>query len=142
MGSGWLRGPDGIPSCARSQPRFCVSCLNCCRHFREAENQIDALGFVQLSFAFACRRNWRPWARRRSMAIPYLLPFSKQLQLTWSGQWALNAWQNFVITAVLIAIAVALARRRGFSPLEMFSPKADSVFVGALRARFPVNTAS
>ncbi len=74
--------------------------------------------------------------------IPYLLPFSKQLQLTWSGQWALNAWQNFVITAVLIAIAVALARRRGFSPLEMLSPKADSVFVGALRARFPVNTAS
>src|SRR6266566_1561925 len=74
--------------------------------------------------------------------IPYLLPFSKQLQLTWSGQWTLNAWQNFAITAVLMAIAVALARRRGFSPLEMFSPKADSVFVGALRARFPVNTAS
>ena len=74
--------------------------------------------------------------------IPYLLPFSRQLQLTWSGQWALNAWQNFVITAVLIAIAVALARRRGFSPLEMLSLKVDSVFVGALRARFPVNTAS
>jgi len=74
--------------------------------------------------------------------IPYLLPFSKQWQLTWSGQWALNAWQNFVITAVLLAIAVALARRRGFSPLEMLSPKVDSVFVGALRARFPVNTAS
>ncbi len=68
--------------------------------------------------------------------IPYLLPFSKQWQLTWSGQWALNAWQNFVITAALIAIAVALARRRGFSPLEMLSPKVDSVFVGALRARF------
>ena len=28
--------------------------------------------------------------------IPYLLPFSNKLQLTWSGQWALNAWPNLV----------------------------------------------
>jgi hypothetical protein len=74
--------------------------------------------------------------------IPYLLPFSRQLQLTWPGQWALNAWPNMAITAVLILIAVALARRRGFSPLEMFSQKADSVFVAALRARFPLKGAS
>ena len=70
--------------------------------------------------------------------IPYLLPFSKHLQLTWFGQWAFNAWPNFVITAGLIVIAILLARRRGFSPLEMVSLKADSVFVGALRARFPL----
>ena len=73
--------------------------------------------------------------------IPYLLPFSHHLQLTWSGQWALNAWPNFVITATLIALAFALARRRGFSPLEMFSVKADSIFVQALRTRFPLKTA-
>lgn len=74
--------------------------------------------------------------------IPYLLPFSNQLQLTWSGQWALNAWPNLVITAALIGITLMLARRRGFSPLEMFSAKADSVFVRALRARFPLKTAN
>ncbi len=34
--------------------------------------------------------------------IPYLLPFSKSLQLTWKGQWALNGWQNLVITAVML----------------------------------------
>lgn len=68
--------------------------------------------------------------------IPYLLPFSNQWQLTWSGQWALNAWQNFVITGILIALTVVLAWRRGFSPLEMFSRRADAVFVSALRARF------
>jgi len=73
--------------------------------------------------------------------IPYLLPFSKGLQLTWSGQWALNAWPNFVITGVLIGIAFVLARQRGFSPLEMFSVKADSIFVQALRTRFPLKTA-
>jgi hypothetical protein len=71
--------------------------------------------------------------------IPYLLPFSSRWQLTWSGQWALNAWPNFVITGALIALAIALARRRGFSPLEMFSQKLDAIVVGALRNRFPLN---
>lgn len=70
--------------------------------------------------------------------IPYLLPFSNSWQLTWSGQWALNAWPNLLLTAVLIGAAVLLARRRGFSPLEIFSKKADAVFVDALRTRFPV----
>ena len=72
--------------------------------------------------------------------IPYLLPFSNQVQLTWSGQWALNAWPNLFITAVFIGTAVLLARGRGFSPLEMFSSKVDVEFVGALRTRFPVGT--
>lgn len=70
--------------------------------------------------------------------IPYLLPFSNQVQLTWSGQWALNAWPNFVITIGLFLVAFMLARRRGFSPLEMFSAKADAVFVTTLRRRFPL----
>lgn len=72
--------------------------------------------------------------------IPYLLPLSNQLQLTWSGQWALNAWPNLVITAALIGFAMAVARTRGFSPLEMLSQKADSAFVRVLRARFPLKT--
>ena len=70
--------------------------------------------------------------------IPYLLPFSNKWQLTWSGQWALNAWPNFLITAVLIVAALLLARRRGFSPMEMFSRKLDKVIVDAVRARFPL----
>ena len=74
--------------------------------------------------------------------IPYLLPFSNHLQLTWSGQWALNAWPNMVITGALIATTVLLARARGFSPLEMFSAKADASFVRTLRNRFPARTSS
>jgi len=69
--------------------------------------------------------------------IPYLLPFSNHMQLTWSSQWALNRWPNIVITAALIAATVVLARARGFSPLEMFSAKADIAFVRALRNRLP-----
>ena len=72
--------------------------------------------------------------------LPYLLPFSNKWQLTWSGQWALNAWPNIAITGLLIGTAVLLARRRGFSPLEMFSSKADRAFVRAWRNRFPVRT--
>jgi inner membrane protein len=74
--------------------------------------------------------------------IPYLLPFSNQWQLVWSGQWALNAWQNFVITAALIIVTIILARWRGFSPLELFSRRADSVFVATLRGRFPIDAAA
>ena len=74
--------------------------------------------------------------------IPYLLPFSNHVQLTWSGQWALNAWPNFVITTALILATVFLARHRGFSPVEMFSVKADSTFVHALRTRFPLKAAN
>jgi inner membrane protein len=69
--------------------------------------------------------------------IPYLLPFSKRWQLAWSGQWPLNAWQNMIITAVLLLLAMVLARRRGYSPLEMISKSADGAFVRALRERFP-----
>src|SRR5687768_14178547 len=42
--------------------------------------------------------------------IPYLNPFSAEPQLTWSGQWALNAWPNMLLTAALIALALHLAR--------------------------------
>src|SRR5258708_39894224 len=58
--------------------------------------------------------------------IPYLLPFSKAEHLVWSGQWALNAWPNMVITAVLIGFALLRAHQRGFSPLEMISTRVDA----------------
>jgi inner membrane protein len=73
--------------------------------------------------------------------IPYFLPFFRGLNLTWSHQWALNAWPNIVITFGLIATALWLARRRGFSFLEIFSKQADGVLVNALRTRFPLRQA-
>lgn len=69
--------------------------------------------------------------------IPYLSPFSQALPWTWSGQWGLNAWPNIVLTITLLLITFWLAWRRGFSPLEMISLKADAAFVGVLRLRFP-----
>lgn len=69
--------------------------------------------------------------------IPYLKPFSDALQLSWAGQWRLDAWQNIVITLVLLTVTLWLAWRRGFSPLEMISDRADTAFVRTLRQRFP-----
>jgi hypothetical protein len=69
--------------------------------------------------------------------IPYLEPFSSSLPLVWSGQWGLNAWPNVLLTIGLLFLTLWLARRRGFSPLEMISPKADASLVAALRQRFP-----
>src|SRR6266853_1526905 len=71
--------------------------------------------------------------------IPYLVPFSHACELTWRGQWALNAWPNFAITISLLLMTFYLARKRGFSPLEMVSLKADAAFVAALRKRIPVS---
>ncbi len=71
--------------------------------------------------------------------IPYLAPFSSSLQLVWRGQWGLNAWPNVVITIVLLLISLWLAWRRGFSPLEMVSARADSALVTTLQQRYPRN---
>jgi inner membrane protein len=68
--------------------------------------------------------------------IPYLLPFSNRLSLTWSGQWALNAWPNLLLTAGLVLAALILAYKRGYSPLELFSIRVDRAVVKTLRERF------
>jgi inner membrane protein len=68
--------------------------------------------------------------------IPYLLPFSSTPELSWSGQWPLNGWQNFAITGVALALTFRLAWSRGYSIVELISPAADAKLVAALRSRF------
>jgi hypothetical protein len=68
--------------------------------------------------------------------IPYLKPFSNSIQLTWHGQWALNGWQNFVVTGLLLLATFWIAWKRGSSPLELFSQPANRALTQALRQRF------
>jgi hypothetical protein len=68
--------------------------------------------------------------------IPYLKPYSNTLQLTWHGQWALNAWQNFVITGALLGLTLWVAWRFETSPIELISEPANRAFVRTLRQRF------
>ena len=76
--------------------------------------------------------------------IPYLLPFSGSWQLTWSGQWALNAWPNFLVTGVSLFLVFYIAWKYGRSPIEIVSTRLDNGFVNALRTRFgkPSNPSS
>jgi inner membrane protein len=72
--------------------------------------------------------------------IPFLLPFSHRLDIVWIGQWALNAWQNFVITGMGLIVMFWIARNKGFSPLEIVSERADAALVKTVRSRFPLRT--
>jgi hypothetical protein len=74
--------------------------------------------------------------------IPYFLPFSTDWALTWKGQWELNAWPNILITLLILGITLFLAWKRGHSPLEMISLKADTALVAGLRNRFGEPTAA
>lgn len=69
--------------------------------------------------------------------IPYLKPFSSSHPWTWHGQWALNGWQNISLTIILLIITFWLAWLRGYSPIEMFSERADATFVSTLRSWIP-----
>lgn len=68
--------------------------------------------------------------------IPYLKPFSNAIQLTWHGQWALNAWQNFLITSIFLLATFWIAWRYGSSPLELVSEPANQALTLTLRQRF------
>ena len=68
--------------------------------------------------------------------VPYFFPFSKTWEITWQGQWQLNAWPNFLITFSALALTFYLAWKRGFSPLEMVSARANEELIKNLRRRF------
>lgn len=65
--------------------------------------------------------------------IYYLAPISMHPQWSLSFQWPLVGWQNLVISALLMLIAVERATRTGYAPVVVFSARADAVFVGVLR---------
>lgn len=68
--------------------------------------------------------------------IHYLSPLSDKVTILWTGQWPLTGWQNTSITIVLMLYAIALAIRHGYSPVALFSARADARFVEVLRARW------
>jgi hypothetical protein len=70
--------------------------------------------------------------------IRYLYPFFNSYEVAWKGQWELNAWPNYIITVLALFTVLALARKRGRSPLEIASTVADRTLVEALRRRWPL----
>lgn len=69
-------------------------------------------------------------------SIPYLMPLSPAWDFVWTGQWPLNSWQNFVITASAVIYCGFRSWAQGISPVEVFSHRANQAFVDTLRKRF------
>jgi len=69
-------------------------------------------------------------------AVHYLSPLSEAMTVSWTGQWPLTSWQNTTLTVLLMVYALALAVRRGYSPVGLFSARADAVFVETVRSRW------
>lgn len=115
---------------------FCI--VVCAIVFAVSRKKYTAMGLAALSFHLhllgdiigARGPEGYPWP------IPYLLPFSNAWQITWEGQWAINAWPNVLITLTLLATAFYFAWKRGFSFLSFLSATADRIFVDTLRNRF------
>ena len=51
----------------------------------------------------------------------------------WKGQWKLDGWQNVSLSLLVFALMLCLATKRGYSCVEVFSPRWDAVFVGTLQ---------
>jgi inner membrane protein len=68
--------------------------------------------------------------------IPYLAPFTDAWTLTWSGQWELNAWPNWLIACGLVVATGVIASKFGRSPLELVSTRADEAFIRRFRRLF------
>ena len=69
-------------------------------------------------------------------SVHYLSPLSDAMTVSWSGQWPLTSWQNTTLTVALMVYALALAIRRGYSPVGLFSQRGDSAFVETVRRRW------
>jgi hypothetical protein len=68
--------------------------------------------------------------------ILYLAPLSDGPILWWAGQWELTSWQNTLVTLCLLFYVFWRATRSGYSPVELFSRRADRTFADTLQRRF------
>ena len=95
-----------------------------------------ALAFIAVHLHFAMDILGSRGPEGFNWPIPYFEPFSTNVQITWSGQWVLNSWQNVVITCLLIIVVMARAIQIGKSPVQIFSPRVDQELVQTLRLRW------
>jgi inner membrane protein len=65
--------------------------------------------------------------------IYYLAPLTRHPMLVWQNQWRLNSWQNMALTILLLALVIARAVQRGYSPVGLFHRKTDQKVVEVLR---------
>jgi LexA-binding, inner membrane-associated putative hydrolase len=65
--------------------------------------------------------------------IFYLGPLSRSPMLMWKYQWALNAWPNRLLTAILLFCALWMGAKRGDTVVGVFNRRLDRIVVGVLQ---------
>ena len=65
--------------------------------------------------------------------IPLLDPFFRRMETHMDRPVGVNTRTNVLITTLLLAATLYIARKKGCSPLEMVSKRADSAFVSILK---------
>lgn len=104
--------------------------------FAERRAKAAALAFLVVHLHVLCDLvGSRGGAPEDIWPLHYLAPLWREATLEWSGQWALNAWPNVVLTVALMGLVMVRAVRRGYSPVGLVSRRGDAAFVAALRAR-------
>jgi inner membrane protein len=99
---------------------------------------VFTLGVVVVHLHFLCDLlGSRGPAPTDLWSVPYLAPFSSHWTWLWTGQWRLDGWQNFAITSALLAVTLWRAVQRGWSPVSLFSLRADAAVVKVLRKWWP-----
>jgi inner membrane protein len=64
--------------------------------------------------------------------ICYSEPIFRHPIWFWKHQWKLDGWQNQTIFITVFLASLWVATKKGFSFFEVFSSKADKIFVGVL----------
>lgn len=102
--------------------------------FAERRWRVMVLCFVVVHLHLLCDLvGSRGPAIEDNWPIHYLMPFTREWTLSWSHQWALNAWPNRVISIVLMAVCLCVPLRCGDSVVGVFNRRADQLFVSVLR---------
>ena len=113
---------------------FSAACVALAR--KDHRRTVAALAFLSVHLHLFFDLLGSQGADGSQWPIPYLSPFSQAWQLTWSGQWRFNSWQNTTIIAVLLVATLWAAWKYGRSPVVLVSAKGDAEVVATLRKRF------
>jgi inner membrane protein len=112
---------------------FVIAALACA--WAKGSWRVAVLAFAAANLHLVCDLVGARGPDGNQWPIPYWQPFAGG-GWTWSGQWRLDSWQNLVITLAALVLTVAIARRRGRTPVEIVSLGADQRVVAALRRWF------
>ncbi len=103
--------------------------------FAQRKLLVGVLSLVTFSLHLVCDVIGAKGPDGHQWPVPLLAPFHPW-EWTWAGQWRLDSWQNLVITGALVVITIIVACRRGWSPVEIISPRADGAVVATFRRWF------